>query len=153
MANVQHSALTGADLHEPKGAASAAAGRVYVANGAATGVWTALQDIYTGVITDVSTAETIYIPIVNAGSVASVVTVLEGAIATADATLTVKNAAGTSMGTITVTQSGSAAGDVDSLTPVSNNTVTATSKITIETDGASTTAQRVWFTIAVDRTS
>lgn len=153
MANVQHSALTGADLHEPKGAASAAAGRVYVANGAATGVWTALQDIYTGVITDVSTAETIYIPIVNAGSVASVVTVLEGAIATGDATLTVKNAAGTSMGTITVTQSGSAAGDVDSLAPVSNNTVTAASKITIETDGASTTAQRVWFSIAVDRTS
>lgn len=153
MANVQHSTLTGADLHEPKGAASAAAGRVYVADGAASGAWTALQDIYTGVITDVSTAETIYIPIQNAGTVAKVVTVLEGAIATADATLTVKNAAGTSMGTITVTQSGSAAGDVDTLSPVANNTVAANTAITIETDGASTTAQRIWFSIAVDRTS
>lgn len=42
MANVQHSALTGADLHEPKGAASASAGQVYVANGAGSGVWSRL---------------------------------------------------------------------------------------------------------------
>lgn len=33
MANVQHSELTGADLHECKGAASAASGQVPVANG------------------------------------------------------------------------------------------------------------------------
>lgn len=33
MANVQHSSLTGADLHECKGAASAASGQVPVANG------------------------------------------------------------------------------------------------------------------------
>jgi hypothetical protein len=126
---------------------------VYVADGAASGAWTALQDVYSGVITDVSTAETIYIPIANAGTVAKVVTVLEGAIATADATLTAKNAAGTSMGTITVAYSGSAAGDVDTLAPVSNNTVAANDAITIETDGASTTAQRIFFTITVDRTS
>ena len=153
MANVQHSALTGADLHEPKGAAAAAAGRAYVADGAASGAWTALQDIYTGVLTDVSTAETIYIPIANAGTVTKVVTILEGAITTADATLTPKNAAGSSMGTITVTQSGSAAGDTDTLAPASNNTVAANAAITIETDGASSTAQRIWFTFVVDRTS
>ena len=104
-------------------------------------------------ITDVSTAETIYIPIQNAGTVAKVVTVLEGAIATSDALLTVKNSAGTSMGTITITQLGSAAGDVDTVSPVANNTVAADTAITIETNGASTTAQRVWFTIVVDRTS
>lgn len=126
---------------------------MYVADGAASGAWTALQDVYSGVITDVSTAETIYIPIANAGTVAKVVTVLEGAITTADATLTAKNAAGTSMGTITVTQSGSAAGDVDTLAPVSNNTVAANAAITIETDGASSTAQRIFFTFTVDRTS
>lgn len=153
MANVQHSTLSGADLHEPKGAATAAAGEVYVADGAASGAWTALQDIYTGVITDVSTAETIYIPIQNAGTVAKVVTVLEGAIATSDALLTVKNSAGTSMGTITITQLGSAAGDVDTVSPVANNTVAADTAITIETDGASTTGQRIWFSISVDRTS
>ena len=40
MANVEHSALTGADLHEPKGAAAAAANRVYVSNGSGSGSWT-----------------------------------------------------------------------------------------------------------------
>jgi len=34
-----HSSLTGADLHEPKGAASATSGQVYVADGAGSGTW------------------------------------------------------------------------------------------------------------------
>ena len=34
MANVQHSTLTGSDLHESKGAATAASGQVAIANGA-----------------------------------------------------------------------------------------------------------------------
>lgn len=41
MANVVHSTLTGTDLHEPKGVASASSGEVYVANGGGSGVWTA----------------------------------------------------------------------------------------------------------------
>ena len=36
-----HSGLTGANLHEPKGVAAATAGKVYIANGAASGAWTA----------------------------------------------------------------------------------------------------------------
>lgn len=39
MATIQHSALTGADLHEPKGAAGASANTVYVATGAGSGTW------------------------------------------------------------------------------------------------------------------
>lgn len=39
MTDVLHSGLTGADLHEPKGVASATNGQVYVANGAGSGVW------------------------------------------------------------------------------------------------------------------
>ncbi len=37
---VQHSALTGAELHEPKGAAAASANTVYVATGSGSGAWT-----------------------------------------------------------------------------------------------------------------
>lgn len=37
MATIAHSALTGADLHEPKGIATAAANTVYVANGSGSG--------------------------------------------------------------------------------------------------------------------
>lgn len=40
MANVEHSTLTGTDLHEPKGVAAAAANRVYLSNGAGSGSWT-----------------------------------------------------------------------------------------------------------------
>lgn len=40
MANVAHSALTGANLHEPKGADSATADQIYVSDGAGSGTWT-----------------------------------------------------------------------------------------------------------------
>lgn len=43
MANVQHSTLTGASLHEPKGVAAASANRVYVSNGAGSGSWTTVS--------------------------------------------------------------------------------------------------------------
>ena len=39
MANVQHSALTDPNIHEPKGIASANDGEVYVADGAGSGAW------------------------------------------------------------------------------------------------------------------
>ena len=39
MANIQHSALTDPNLHEPKGASTAASGKVYVANGSGSGAW------------------------------------------------------------------------------------------------------------------
>ena len=39
MADVQHSALTGANLHEPKGADSASNNTVYVSDGAGSGAW------------------------------------------------------------------------------------------------------------------
>lgn len=39
MANVEHSALTGASLHEPKGIAAASANEILVADGAASGSW------------------------------------------------------------------------------------------------------------------
>ena len=39
MADVAHSTLTGANLHEPKGVASAAVNKVYVSDGAGGGAW------------------------------------------------------------------------------------------------------------------
>lgn len=40
MPTIQHSALTSSELHEPKGANTASAGEVYVADGAGSGTWT-----------------------------------------------------------------------------------------------------------------
>ena len=45
MANVQHASLPDAELHEPKGVVDASSGEVYVADGSASGAWTALEDI------------------------------------------------------------------------------------------------------------
>jgi len=40
---VAHAALTGAELHEPKGVSSATAKTLYVADGAGSGSWTTLD--------------------------------------------------------------------------------------------------------------
>lgn len=53
MANVAHATLTGAELHEPKGVASAALGTVYVANGAGSGSWNSVAtSAFTGMVVD-----------------------------------------------------------------------------------------------------
>ena len=155
MANVNHSSLTDPLIHEPKGVASASVGKVYVANGSGSGTWTSKETLVgetlTGYIDNISASSTVYVPIPFAGTISKVVTVLEAAISSANATLTVKNAAAASMGTITVAQSGSAAGDVDTLSPSSNNTVTANSFITIASDGASTNSATLRFVVVLDR--
>ena len=156
MANVNHSTLTDPYLHEPKGAASASSGDVYVANGAGSGAWTAKETLIElsleGYLENVSAVEKVYVPIPFSGTVVKILTVLEAVISSSNSTVTVKNAAGSSMGTLTITASGSAAGDVDTLVPVSNNTVTADSFITVESDGASTNTAKLRFVVVLDRT-
>jgi hypothetical protein len=102
MANVNHNTLTDPYLHEPKGVASAASGEVYVANGAGSGAWTAKETLVgetlAGYIDNISAVSTVYVPIPFAGTISKVVTVLEASIASADSTITVKNAAAASMG-------------------------------------------------------
>lgn len=87
-------------------------------------------------INDVSTAGQAYFYSPFAGTLTKVTSVLNGAIITADAVLTVKTQAGTA-GTITIANASSAAGDIDSVAPVTNNAVTAGSLIEVETSGAS----------------
>lgn len=153
MANVEHSALTGSDLHEPKALAGQTAGKVYVSNGSNSGAWTARQDLITVHIQNISTATDIYVPIINAGTVSKLQTVTSAAIAGSDLIITAYNSSSASMGNLTVTQSGSAAGDVDVLSPTSNNTVAAGSYIRINGNGGPTSHVDVMLLIAVDRTS
>ena len=74
---VAHSTLTGSDLHEPKGVASATSGQIYVANGSGSGVWRNLirghlyyDNIGTGVTLTAPTAYTLIGPSTTAGSLA-----------------------------------------------------------------------------------
>ena len=162
-----HSALTGSDLHEPKGVAAATSGQVYAANGAGSGTWkkvtsseidSTIKNINKGVLTfhiqDISSASAWlnrgYAVLPYTCTVVKVYTVIYGAVATADNTLTVSNHAGSSMGTITVAFSGSAAGDIDTLTPGSNNTFTAGERIQVVSDGAG--ANTVPCTVTIEFT-
>ena len=155
MANVNHSSLTDPYLHEPKGVATATSGDVYVANGSGSGAWTAKQTLIElsieGYLEDVSSVEKVYVPIPFAGTVSKVLTVLEASISSSNSIVTVKNSAGSSMGTLTITASGSAAGDIDTLSPTSNNIVTADSFITIESNGGSTNTAKLRFVVVLDR--
>lgn len=105
-------------------------------------------------IADVSTAGQIYVPVPDGyeGDVVEIRSALNGAIGTADATLTPKiGGTAISSGAITITQSGSAAGDVDVSRPTANRTVVAGDAIEIETDGASTNTVEVFGTIVIRR--
>ena len=150
MANVNHSTLSDPFLHEPKGVASASSGDVYLANGSGSGTWTSRQSMLTVQFPDISSASNLYVPIPYAGTITKIQSVLTAAISGGDAVFTVTNSSGSSMGTLTITQSGSAAGDVDILTPSSNNTVTAGTFIKIACAGAPSSHVETCIVICVD---
>ena len=102
------------------------------------------------IIADVSTAETVLVPVPVSGTVSAVYSVLEGALTAADATVTLTTSADAAMASLVITQSGSAAGDVDSDTSITNASVTAGDYLKLSTDGGSTGAQRLWVTILID---
>ncbi len=103
-------------------------------------------------IDDISTAKSVYVvmPTCSLNSnflIRKVTSVIDGAIATADDVLTVKDGDGNSMGTITVAYSGSAAKDKDSLAPAANNLVAGGETVEIATGGQSTNAVAAYITI------
>jgi YbbR domain-containing protein len=163
---IYHKDITETNLHENKGVSAASDNFVATATSGAT-VWKKLTTDHLSTsaffrlnkfilqvdIADISTAEVTHIYIPVACTVNKVTSVIEAAINTADATLTAKNASGGSMGTITVANASSAAGDVDSLSPVSNNTFTAGQVMTVETDGGSTGTAKCRVTIELTQTA
>lgn len=161
-----HQDLTGADLHEPKGAASAASGRVYVADGAGSGSWIKLttssldltdmqnpNTIYlTAIIPDVSSASFILIPVPDTSVFVSARFVLQGTIAGANSILTLTRNDGSSFGsTVTVAFAGSVEGTGFDFTASSNTTITGPGYIKIATDGGSTNAIPLYVTVKLTR--
>lgn len=156
MPNIQHATLTGADLHEPKGVDSASEGSVYVADGAGSGTWEDFTSgttyVISGVLDDISTASSVYVPVPEACTVNQITTVLGGSISGADATVTVGDSSSNTMGTIVIGYSGSAAGDIDTATPSTNNVLADNTFITVQTDGGSTDVAKLYFSLLVERT-
>jgi hypothetical protein len=159
-----HKDLTGTDLHEPKGQATAAINTLYVANGAGSGTHqkialasldlTSVQNPntyrLTGRIDDVSAPSFILIPIPATSVFVSARLVLGGAITVADAVVTLTRNDGASFGsTVTITQAASAEGTGFNFTATTNTTITGPGYIKIATDGASTTTFPLFVTVTL----
>mgnify|MGYP001614529410 CR=1 FL=1 len=172
MANVVHSGLTAANLHEPKGVASATIDKVYVSNGAGSGAWQKIesdqidttslfslnQHAFSAFIQDASSGTAslnrVYLAFPFACTVTNVYSTVMAAIAATDNVLTVANHAGSAMGTITVAFTGAAVGDVDTITAITtNNTFAAGERISVISDSGSATACPMMITFIVTRTA
>jgi len=102
-------------------------------------------------IEDISTAGQKYLVPGFRGKIKKVHSVINGAIATANAVLTTKiGGVAVTNGALTVAFSGSAAGDVDTATPSAANVFTPTQAIEVETNGASTNTVPVVVTYELE---
>ena len=92
-----------------------------------------------GKIVDVSTSASSWVVSPYAGTIETIYTMIEGALATADGAITFEiGGDAVTGGAITIAYDGSAAGDLDTSTPTALNTVAAGGKIEILTSGAPT---------------
>ena len=112
-----------------------------------------LNDYFlTAEIEDISTASSTFVAVPDGGRIIKIITALQGAISGANAAITFE-IGGTAMtnSAITVAQSGSAAGDVDTSEPTAANSVSEDGTIEMITDGASTGTQKLLVTFVVRR--
>ena len=112
-----------------------------------------LNDYFlTAKVTDISTAGSTFVAIPDGGNIVKIITTIKNAITTADAAITFE-IGGTAVtnGAITVTQSGSAAGDVDTSAPTAANRVEEDGTIEIISDGSSATACEMIVTFVIRR--
>lgn len=145
-----HASLTDPDLHEPKGVAAAANNEVYVADGAAGGAWQPREVVLNVKMDDISTANSVWVVTPFAGTITKIASVIDGAITTADASITTE-LGGTPVtgGGLTISFTSSAAGDVDVATPTALNVVSANDAIEIISNGGSTGTVAATFTVVI----
>ena len=112
-----------------------------------------LNDYFiTAKIADISTASSTFVAIPDGGKVIKIFKALQGAIGTANGAITFE-IGGTAMtgSAITVTQSGSAAGDIDTAEPTAANDVAEDGSIEMITDGASSNTIKLVVTFVIRR--
>lgn len=103
-------------------------------------------------IADISTASSTFVPVPDSGKIIKIITALQGAISGGDAAISFE-IGGTAVtgGGITVANSGSAAGDVDTAEPTAANQVEEDGTIEMITDGGSTGAKKLNVTFVIRR--
>ena len=105
-------------------------------------------------IADLSAEATYYVPVPYAGTIKKIWSIIDGVVSTADVTITAKiGATAVTTGVITITQSGSAAGDVDSCVPTALNTVAVGDALNFTvTGGGSGGSPRGHVFVEIERT-
>lgn len=176
-----HSSITGTDNHEPKGVESALVDTVYKANGAGSGTWTkvdadevlvadtnnvlaasnveaALYELYQtrslieGVFLDVSSVETVLMPIPFNCRVLQIKMILANSITVANSVVTVTRSDGAAMGTQTIAFAGSAEGTTFTFVPSGNDLFAGHNYIKLVSDGGATTTAKMYVQALIQRT-
>ena len=112
-----------------------------------------LNDYFlTAKITNISASGSTFVPVPDGGTVIKIITSIKNAITSANAALSWE-IGGTAItgGGITITQSGSAAGDVDTAEPTAANEVLEDGTIEMISDGGSSTACECVVTFVIRR--
>ena len=112
-----------------------------------------LNDYFlTANITNISASGSTFVPVPDGGRVIKIITSIKNAISSANAALSWE-IGGTAItgGGITITQSGSAAGDVDTAEPTAANEVLEDGTIEMISDGGSSTACECVVTFVIRR--
>ena len=103
-------------------------------------------------IAGISTGSSTFVPVPDGGKIIKIITALQGAIGTANGAITFE-IGGTAMtgSAITVTQSGSAAGDIDTSEPTALNEVSEGGSIEMITSGAPSNTIVLYVTFVIRR--
>ncbi len=147
-------------VYKPQGGDSlvvASGGSIDIESGgtmSAPGGANLLQQVLHLDIEDASAEAVYYLVSPHAGTISAVYSVIDSAVLTADVTITGKiGATAITNGVVTITQSGSAAGDIDTATPTAANVVTAgqAMNFTVTGGGAAGTGPRIHLAVVITR--
>ncbi len=110
------------------------------------------EAVLNAIMPDISAADTTYLPSPWRGRIVRWYSAIDNAITTADGSISLTiNGTAVTGSTITVTQSGSAVGDVDSAIPTGANYVNEGDYISIVSTGACDTTCITHFAIVIER--